>query len=166
MFLQQCFCHQEWNTRTYHYSFSQFYTNKSNTAETAIWCPLPLGPKKFFHYCWVRVLLDAWIREILCDEYIMYQEAHYVTVLDKCHCKGWDICQRLLLLWVRKERVNEELNVKRNGDFRHWHLLPRNSSPGNEDIIMYCSKKRSWSKSDSVSNKLTDFLFSFFFRWP
>ena len=27
---------------------------------------------------------------------------------------------------------------------------------------MYCSKKRSWPKSDSVSNKLTDFLFSFF----
>lgn len=93
MFLQQCFCHQEWNTRIYHYSFPKFYTNKSNTAawrnssrfaqasETAIWCPLSLGPKKFIHYCWVRVLLDACVRKTS-DEYIMYLEAHYVTV--KC----------------------------------------------------------------------------------
>lgn len=83
MFLQQCFCHQEWNTRTYDYSF---HTNASNTAalwnssrfaqvpEAATWCPL--RPKKFIHYGWVRVLLKACVREIIGDEYIMYQEAH------------------------------------------------------------------------------------------
>ena len=53
---------------------------------TVIWSPL--RPKKLIHYCRVRILLDACIREILCDVSIICQESHYVTALDKCHCKS------------------------------------------------------------------------------